>query len=89
MDLVDKEDVTGTQGGQDRCQITLSLDHWTTRLMEGHAEFICEDGRKRCLPEARRAGEQHVIERLTASGGRSKKDPEFLPDRVLPSECVQ
>src|SRR5207253_2648586 len=45
-----------------------------------------DDLRERGLPEPRRAGEQHMVERLAAPLRRVERDRELLLDALLPDE---
>ena len=57
--------------------------------MEIDAELARDDLRQRRLAEARRADEQHVIERLAARFGGLDEDAEILARRFLAGEIGQ
>src|SRR5262249_25538389 len=66
MDLVDEQDVTLFQVGEERCEIAGLGDHRPRGAAEIHTELARDDLRQRGFAEARRADEQHVIERFLA-----------------------
>ena len=63
VDLVDEEDVARLERGEDRRDVLL-LERRAGDRAEADAELLADDLRERRLAEARRAGEQHVVERL-------------------------
>ena len=58
-------------------------------MHERDVELGGEDLRERRLAQAGRAGEQHVVERLAARGGRLERDRELLLERVLADEVLE
>src|SRR5262249_56428438 len=57
-------------------------DHRSRRCPKMHAELACQDLRERGLAEARRADEQHMIERL-APRTRRLDEPRQVRARLL------
>ena len=66
VDFVDEQDVALFEIGEEGCEIAGLGNHRPRRGAEIHAEFARHDLRERGLAEARRAHEQHVIERFVA-----------------------
>ncbi len=88
VDLVDEEDVARLDRGQDRRDVLL-LERRAGDGAEADAELLAHDLRQRRLAEARRPGEQHVVERLAAALGGVERDPELLLDPLLTDEVVE
>ena len=74
MDLVDEEDVAVLEIGEQRREIAGLGDHRAGGGAEIHAELARHDLRQRRLAEARRADEEHVVERLAAPARRLDED---------------
>ena len=89
MDLVHEEDVARLEIGQDRGEVARPLEHGSRRLAEIHAELVRDDVRERRLAEARRAENQHVIERLVPAARRLDEDAHLLLDGRLADVLVQ
>ena len=66
VDLVDEQDVVLFQVGQQRCQVAGTLQHRAGGLAQLHSHFMRDDVGQRGLAQARRAEQQHVIQRLAA-----------------------
>ena len=66
VDLVDEEHVALFEIGEQRREIAGLGDHRTGGGAEVDAEFARHDLRQRGLAEARRADEQHMVERFVA-----------------------
>ncbi len=62
------------QVGQQRRQIAGLFDRRSGGNAHVHAHLVCDDGGHRRLAQARRAVEQHVVERLTAQTRRVNAD---------------
>src|SRR5204862_649117 len=58
-------------------------------LADADAELVAHDLRERGLPEPRRPGEQHVVERLAARLRRFERNRELLLDALLPDEVAE
>src|SRR5262245_41517531 len=84
VDLVDEEDIVRLEVGQDRGEVARALEHRTRRLPEVHSHLARDDVRERRLAEARRAEEQHVVERLAPRACRLDEDRELPADLLLP-----
>src|SRR5206468_6848326 len=67
----------------------LLLDGRTGDRPQADTELLADDVRERRLPEARRACEQHVVERLAARLRGDERDVELLLDALLPDELVE
>ena len=89
VDLVDEEHRAGLERGQQRGDVGLALERRSRGLHELDVELGGDDLGKRGLPEARRAGEQDVVERLLAGAGRGDRDRELVLDRRLPDEVLE
>ena len=66
VDLVDEQDVALLEVGEQRREVAGLGDHRAGGGAEVDAELARDDLRQRGLAEARRADEQHVVERLAA-----------------------
>ena len=88
VDLVDEEHVARLDRGEDRSDVLL-LERGPGDRAEADAELLAHDLRQRRLPEARRAGEQHVVERLATPLGGVERDAELLLDPLLTDEVVE
>ena len=88
VDLVDEEDVARLERREDRGDVLL-LDRRACDRADADAELLADDVRERRLAEARRAGEQHVVERLAARLRRRERDLELLLDALLADEVVE
>ena len=73
VDLVDEEHVARLDRGEDRGDVLL-LERGAGDRAEADAELLAHDLRQRRLPEAGRAREQDVVERLAAPLGRVERD---------------
>src|SRR5207248_6520690 len=67
-----------------RGEIARALERRTRGLAQVHAELARDDVRERGLAEARRAEEQHVIERFGARARRGDEDLELAAHLLLP-----
>ena len=66
MDLVDEQHVARLEVREQRGEVAGPLEHRARGLAQVHADLVRDDVRERGLAEARRAEEQHVVERLAA-----------------------
>ena len=89
VDLVDEEHRARLERGQERRDVGLALERRAGGLHERHVELGGDDLRQRGLAEPGRAGQQHVVERLAALGGRLDRDAELLAQRLLADELLQ
>ena len=55
----------------------------------GDAELLRDDPRQARLAQARRAGQQHVVERVAARAGGGDRDGELLLELLLPDELLE
>ena len=83
VDLVDEQHVALFEIGQQRREIAGLGDHRAGGGAEIHAELARDDLRQRGLAEARRADEQHMVERLLARARRLDEHLE-VGARLLP-----
>jgi hypothetical protein len=88
VDLVDEEDVAGLERGQDGRDVLL-LERRAGDRPEPDPELLADDLRERRLPEARRAGEQDVVERLAPRLCGVQRDRELLFHALLADEVVE
>jgi hypothetical protein len=89
VDLVDEEDAARLQRGQERGDVALALECGTRGLHERDVELVGEDLGQRRLAQARRAGEQNVVEGLAARRCRLQRDGELLAQRGLADELLE
>ena len=66
MDLVDEQHVLRLEVGEHRGEVARALEHRAGGLAQVDAELARDDVRERGLAQARRAEQQHVVERLAA-----------------------
>ncbi len=66
MDLIDEEHITFAEIRQQRGQVAGLFDRRAGCDAEVYPHLIGDDARKRCFAEARRAIEQHMVERFPA-----------------------
>jgi hypothetical protein len=66
VDLVDEEHVVLLEVGQQRGQVLGLLEHRPAGLAQVHAQLGGDDVAQRGLAQARRAEQQHVVQRLGA-----------------------
>ena len=78
MDLVDEEDVARLEVGEQAGEVALPLERGAAGDVQADAELGGDDVRERRLAEARRAGEQAVVERVAARLGRGDVDLQLL-----------
>ena len=88
VDLVDEEHVARLERREDRGDVLL-LDGRPGDRADADAELLADDVREARLAEARRPGEQHVVERLAARLRGVERDLELLLDALLPDELVE
>jgi hypothetical protein len=69
VDFVDEQHVVRFEVGQDGGQVAGALEHRAGGLAQVDAHFGGDDVGQRGLAQARRAEEQHVVERLAALAG--------------------
>ena len=89
VDLVDEEDASGLERGQEGGDVGLALERRAGSLDHRHAELGGDDVGERGLAEPGRPGEQDVVERLAAAARRLDEDPELLGDLRLVDEVVE
>ena len=77
MDLVDEQHVARLEVGEQRREVAGALEHRARRLAQVDAELVRDDVRQRRLAEARRAEQQHVVERFAALPRRLDEDREL------------
>ena len=64
MNLVDEQHIIGLEIRQDRRQVARLRNHRPGRRPEPHAHLPRQDLRQRCLAEAGRPEQQHMVQRL-------------------------
>ena len=89
MDLVDEQDVALFEIGEQRREVAGLGDHRPRGGAEIDAELARDDLRQRGLAEARRADEQHVIERFVARPRRLDEDRQVRARLLLADELGQ
>ena len=78
MDLVDEEDAAGLQRGEEGGDVGLALQRRAGGLDHRHPHLGGDDVGQRGLAEARRAGEEDVVERLAAAAGGLDEDRQLI-----------
>src|SRR5207247_385645 len=86
VDLVDKEDVAILEVGEDGCQRPLVLDRRTGGGADVDLHLIGHDVGQRGLPQARRPGDQDVLDGLVSPSRGADQDLEVGLDVFLPDE---
>ncbi len=89
VDLVDEEDASGLQRGEEGGDVGLALERRAGGLHHRHPELGGDDEREGGLAEARRPGEQDVVEGLVAPAGGLDEEPELLGHLPLVDELGQ
>ena len=89
MDLVDKKNVVLRKIGQQRHQISRTLNGRAGGDPQIHSHFFGNDRRKSGLSKARRAVEQHMIQTFLPALCRLHIDLQVFLDLVLPHIFVQ
>ncbi|KAF1056725.1 MAG: hypothetical protein GAK34_00134 [Delftia tsuruhatensis] len=78
VDLVDEQHIVGFEVGQQRRQVLGLFQHGAAGLAQVHAQLGRDDVRQRGLAQARRAEQQHMVQRLAALSGRADEDLQLL-----------
>jgi len=89
VDFVDEEDVAGLEAGEERGEVTGTLDGGAGSDADRNAHFGGDDHGEGGLAEARRAVEEEVVEWLAASFGGLDGDLEAFFDALLAGVLVQ
>src|SRR5207249_3340273 len=69
VNLVEKENLLLFECGQDGRQVAFAFEQRSRARLDGGVELVSDDLRERGFPQAWRAVEQDVIERLIAAAG--------------------
>src|SRR4029077_19524668 len=89
VDLIHEEHAARLERSQKRRDVALALERRSRGLHERDLELGGDDLRERGLAQARRTGEQQVIERVSSRGGRLDRHRELLAQRLLAHEVRQ
>src|SRR6516225_7744803 len=89
MDFVDKEDIARLQIGEQRGEIAAALDDRARGGTEPDSHLARNDVRECRLAEARRSGEEDMIERLAPGLRGIDKHAEIVPQLTLSDEFIQ
>ena len=89
MDFIDEQHIALFEIGQQRGEIAGLCNHRAGGRAETDAEFARHDLRQRGLAEARRADEQHMVERFLARARRLDEDREILARLFLPDKLAE
>ena len=89
MNLVDEQHVPGAEGRQHRGEVAGPLDGRAARRPNLRPHLGRHDVRQRRLPQARRAVEEDVVDRLRALLGGVDEDRQVLLDPILAGELVE
>ena len=89
MDLVDEEDITVLELGEDGREVARSFEGRAGRDVELHPHLGGDDAGERGLAQPRRACEEQVVDRLAATPGGLEDDREVLLEFALADEFVE
>src|SRR5439155_13681202 len=89
MDLVDEQHVAVVEIRQDRGEVAGTLERGAAGDSHPRIELVGDDAGERGLAEARRTGEQEVVERLATPLRRPQHDLEMLTEAGLADELGQ
>ena len=89
MDLVDEQDVTLFELGEDRREITGALECWPRRDVQVHAHLDRNDAGHRCLAQPGWTCEQDVVGWLATLLGCLEHDRQVLFELALTDELRQ
>jgi len=89
VDLVHEKDVALLERGEDRRHVALALEGRAGHRANADAELLADDVGEARLPEAGRADEENVVERLASPLRGLEDDAELLLDPLLADELVQ
>ena len=89
MDLVDEQHIARLQVGQDGGEVAGALDHRAGGGAEADPELARDDLCQGGLAEARRAMQQHMVERFAPAARRLDEHREVLPACPLADELAQ
>ena len=89
MDLVDEEHAARLERGEERGDVALALERRAGGLHERHVELGGDDLRERGLAQARRPGEQQVVERVAAARAASMAIESCSLSALLADEVLQ
>ena len=89
MDFVDEQDLLVAEIGQDGGKVALDLQRWTGSLLEGHGQFVGDDGGESGLAQPRRTVEQNVIQSFAAGARCLDRDRQVFFDLGLSDELCQ
>ena len=88
VDLVNKQHVTRLQVSQDGCQVTGARNSGAARRLDLSAQLVGDNRGQRGLAQARRAREDHVVERLATALCRLDQHTKALFDMLLTAVVV-
>ena len=89
VDLVDEEDGSRLERGEECSDIGLALERRRGGVNEPRAQLSGDDVGERGLAKAGRPGEKHVVEWLAAAAGCLDEDLELTRHRLLGDEVGQ
>ena len=89
MDFVDEQHVVRFEIGQQRGEVAGALQHRPGGLAQVDAHLARDDVRQRGLAQARRAEQQHMVERLAALFRRLNEYLQLPAYLLLPDVFVQ
>ena len=83
VDFVDEQHIVGLEVGEQRGQIAGALEHRAGSLAQIDAHLGRHDVGQGGFAEARRAEQQHVVERFAALPGRLDENAQLVADFLL------
>ena len=83
MDLIDEQHVPVVEVGEDRGEVTRSLDGRTARGVDADPQLARDDVGERGLAQAGRPVQQDVVRRLSPLAGGAQQDGEVVLDLRL------
>ena len=89
VDLVDEEHVVFLERRQQSGQVARLVEHRPRRHLEAHAQLVGDDVRERRLAQARRAVQQHMVERFLTHASGHDEHLQVLHHLALAAEAVE
>jgi hypothetical protein len=89
VDLVDEQDITLLERGQDRGEVPRPLDRRARGVLDVDAELAGDDRGERRLAQTGRAVQEDVVGGLSPAPGRGEQYREVRLDLALPDVFVE
>ena len=89
MNFVEKENLFGFEGGENRGKVAFALEERAGAGLDGHIQFVGDDLRQGGFAKARGAVEQNVIESFAAVASGFEGDGDIFFDTLLADIFVE